>query len=396
MGTIDNTIKVCSRCVMDTSDLHITFDTNGICNHCYEYDKVVKPYKLSNKQREGKLHVLIDNIKKAGKGRKFDCIIGLSGGADSSYVAYLAYKLGLKGLIVHFDNGWDSELAIKNIENIVNKTGFEYFNYIVDWEEFKSIQRAYFKASVVDVEVPTDMAISSLIPQIALKYDVKYILSGANVENEFTMGTNWNFSKSDRSNLISICKSNGAKELKTFPYYTPFQQFLVKIKNIKTVNILAYDKCDYTLIKQRLREEFEWKDYPVKHGESIFTKFYQSYYLPKKFGIDKRKAHLSDQINSGFIDREKAMEILKTSVYNSVDEEVRELNYVTKKLGFDKKEFDEIMSSPICQHSSFSINQEYGDSVDKVFLKILKIKIVITTLRKMYRVYDYFINSLRS
>lgn len=392
MAKIIKFTNVCKRCVMDDSDELISFDENGVCNHCNEYDRVVKPYLLSKAKRTEKLEQIISKIKQEGKNRKYDCLIGLSGGVDSSYVVYLAKKYNLRSLVVHFDNGWDSELAIKNIENIISNTGFDYYNYLVNWEEFKGIQCAYFKASVVDVEVPTDMAISSLIPQIALKYNIKYILSGANVETEFTMGANWNYSKSDRSNLLGICLEGGIKEFKTFPYYSPYQQFISKVKNVKVINILAYDECNYELIKKKLANEFGWTDYGVKHGESIFTKFYQSYYLPKKFGIDKRKAHFSDQINSGFIDRERALEILNSNIYSSIDEETREYNYVIKKLGFSGEEFSNIMNAPIRPHSNYPVEQPYGNWTDRLFLKVYGFQFFTTILRKTYRVYENLVH----
>ena len=383
----ENMYRICSRCVMDTTSLGITFDQEGVCSHCRKFDLEVRPQILTAEQKEIGLAKLIEGIRTAGKGRKYDCLIGLSGGMDSSYVVYLAKKYELRAIIAHFDNGWDSELAVKNIENIIKKTGFDYYNYIVDWNEFRDLQRAYFKASVVDVEVPTDMGIFSLIPKLAIRFGVKYILFGANIETESTMGADWNFpGKMDRSNLEDIYKKFGEKQLRTFPYFSPIEQFLYRYKDIKKVNVLLYDECDYRKIKEMLVKEFEWRDYGVKHGESTFTRYYQSSYLVDKFFFDKRRAHFSDQINSGHFDRKHALELLKFPVYKNKEEEMQEKRYVCNKLGFSENEFDEIIRSPSRSHFDFRVNGYYGNWFDQMVLAFLNCTMVTRRmLGKVYR-----------
>jgi N-acetyl sugar amidotransferase len=356
---------------MDTTSVGIQFDSSGVCSHCQRFDSYVRPQLLNSQQKTEGLKALLDDVKLAGKGLKYDCLIGLSGGVDSSYVVYLAKKHGLRPIIVHFDNGWDSELAVRNIESIIKNTGFDYYNYIVDWEEFRDIQRAYFKASVVDVEVPTDMGIQSLIPRLAIKFNVPFVLFGENIETESTMGYGWNFDKMDRSNFEDIYKKYGGRPLKTFPYLSPLLRLRFKFKKIKLVNILAFDECNYFKIKELLNREFGWRDYGVKHGESVFTKFYQSYYLLKKFGFDKRRAHLCDQINSGHIQRQQALAVLDKPVYLSLEDEKNELEYVINKLGFSEKEFSEILNLPCRTHSEFKIGKMYGSFIDKVFLILI-------------------------
>jgi aminotransferase len=378
--------RICTRCVMDTSDKYISFDEYGVCNHCYEYDKIVKPYILSNEEKKERLDKLILEIKKEGKGKKYDCIAGLSGGMDSSYVIYVARKYNLRTLIVHFDNGWDSELAIKNIDNIINKTGFDYYNYVVNWEEFKDLQLSYFKSSVVDVEIPTDMGIFSLVPKVALRYNIKFILYGTNIETEFTMGKGWNYTKMDRSNLNAIQKKFGTKKLRSFPYYRPLEQLRFKVKGFQQINVLEFEECNYNIIKDIITHEFGWREYPVKHGESVFTKFYQSYYLPKKFGFDKRRAHLADQINSGHITRERALEILNMPVYSSPEEENREYDYVIKKLGLSNKDFQSFMKAPIKSHFDYPHNEHYGNIFDRIILKISGVKLITSALIRLYRI----------
>ena len=372
--------QICVRCVMDTTDKHIIIDENGICNHCYNYDKNVTPKLLKKSEKIILLEEIIAKIKSDGVGKKYDCVVGLSGGMDSSYVMYVVKKYGLRTLIVHFDNGWDSELAIKNIENIIDKTGFDYYNHVVDWEEFKDLQLSYLKASVVDIEIPTDMGIFSLIPKIALKNDVKYILSGSNIETEVTMGKEWNYKKLDRSNLEAIHKKFGNKPLKTFPYLSPLQRlYIFAYKKIKNINILEYEECNYKIIKDILSKEFGWKDYGVKHGESIFTKFYQSYILPNKFGFDKRRAQLSDLINSKQITRKEAIIQLSKPVYLTPDDELREYEYFINKIGLSTSQFDSIMATPIKSHYDYPFNQPDGPLLDRFFVKILMF------LRPFYR-----------
>jgi N-acetyl sugar amidotransferase len=368
---------------MDTSDKDIFFDKDGICNHCYRYDQIVRPLILKPEEKAKKLELIIDEIKTAGKGRRYDCIIGISGGLDSSYVAYLAWKHGLRAILVHFDNGWDSELAVKNIENIVTKTGFDYFNYIVDWEEFRDLQLAYFKASVVDVEVPTDQGICNLIPKLVCKFGVKYNLFGINYETESTMGKSWNFPfKMDRGNLEAIHKKFGTRPLKTFPYLSPWEEFLYQRKKVNFVNILQYAECDYGFIRDKLSNQFGWKDYGVKHGESIFTKFYQSYYLPKKFGFDKRRAHLSDQINSGHITREYALHQLSLPVYKDKLEEQNEVIYVANKFSMTFEEIIGFVNAPNVPQEDYGVNMAYGSYWDKIIKRFI---IGVRNLRQKFR-----------
>jgi len=350
---------ICNRCVMDTSDQHIEFDEYGICNHCRYYDEKIAPALLTSEEKRRQLSKVVARIKKVGAKKKYDCIAGLSGGKDSSYVCYLAQKYDLRALIVHFDNGWDSELAIRNIENIVTTTGFDYYNYIVDWDEFRDLQLAYFKASVVDIEAPTDLGIFSLLPKIASQMGVHYILMGQNPETESIMGADWNFPyKNYRANLLAIHSKYGELKLRTFPMLTPLEKRLHKdIKKIDSVNILNYEECNYKIIEKTLKEKFDWKDYEVKHGESIFTRFYQSYVLPKKFGFDKRRAHFSSLICSGQMLRSRALEEIQKNTYTATAL-LEEKEYIISKWQLDEKEFERIMELPPVSHYSYPIKGE--------------------------------------
>lgn len=347
--------RICTRCVMDTTDPDIKFDENGVCNHCRTYDKMIREKVLSILERKIELEKIMIKIKEEGKDKKYDCIMGLSGGVDSSYVAYLAYKYNLKPLAIHIDNGWNSDIAEKNIKNIVGKLGFDLFTYKVDWEEFKDLQRSYFEASVVDIEVLTDNAIINFLYKNALKKGIKYQLTGYNRATELIMPKSWNYAKMDVRNIKAIQKKFGTKQIKNTSFINTFQYLWNKkiTKKVKEVNILDYIDYNKSKAKDILKKELSWKDYGAKHFESIFTRFYQAYILPKKFGIDKRRAHLSDLICSGQISREEAIDELKRDSYPSQLLE-KDKEYVLNKLGFSKDVFEKIMSEKPKSHLDYT------------------------------------------
>lgn len=346
--------QMCTRCVMDTTDPEIKFDENGVCNHCKRYDQIVKKMILSDKKKETKLKEIIKKIKEDGKNKKYDCIIGVSGGVDSTYIAYKVKELGLRPLAVHLDNGWNSELAVGNIEKILDKLGIDLSTHVVNWEEFKDLQLAYFKASVVDIEVVTDHAIIAIMYHVANQQGVKYILTGINLVTEAILPRSWVYVKKDLRNLMAIHKMFGKEKLKTYPrmglllelYYRIFR----RMRSVSLLNYLNYNKDE---AKKILQGKLDWEDYGGKHHESIFTKFYQAYILPTKFNIDKRRAHLSNLVCSGQISREKALEELKKPLYDE-EELKKDKEYVLKKFGLTEKEFEDLMKLPIKKH------QEYG------------------------------------
>lgn len=334
---------------MDTTDPEIEFDDRGVCNHCRRCDEVLRKKALGEKR----LRELVEKIIKEGEGKKYDCVMGVSGGVDSSYVAYMAKKLGLRPLAVHLDNGWDAELAVDNIEKILKKLDIDLYTHVIDWEEFKDLQLSYIKASVVDIEVATDHAIFALLYEVAEKQGVKYILSGSNVATEAIMPSSWAYKKTDLRNLKSIHGKWGEKKLETYPKIGLFQWLYYRlVKGIRYVPFLNYMEYNKAEAKRVLQEELGWKDYGGKHHESVFTKFYQSYILPEKFGIDKRKAHLSTLICSGQISREEALAELEKPLYDREELE-RDRKYVLKKLGLAEKEFEDIMQAPIKKHEDY-------------------------------------------
>lgn len=344
----------CTKTVMDNiADPNISFDDNGVCNYYYEYFKKEQQHVKKGEEGATFFEKKINEIKQAGKNKSYDCILGLSGGVDSSYLAYLAKKEGLHPLVVHFDNGWNSELAVKNIENIVTTLGFDLYTYVINWEEFKDLQLAYLKASVIDIEVITDHAIAATLYQLAAKHKINYFLSGYNIVTEAILPKAWVFNKQDAENIKDIHKHYGTVPLKTFPMLTMAKKrYYSMLMNVESVTLLNYIDYNKTKVKELLQKELNWKDYGGKHYESVWTRFYQGYILPEKFKVDKRKAHLSTLICSGQITKEEALEELKRPIYNAHQLE-DDKEFVLKKLGLSENQFKELMALSPQPHTKF-------------------------------------------
>lgn len=344
----------CAISVMDTiADPAITFDEKGISNYYYEFKNAKEQNVFNGEQGKKKLEEIVNQIKSSGKNKKYDCITGVSGGVDSTYVALKAKELGLRPLIVHFDNGWNSETANKNIENIIQNTGFDLYTLVVDWNEFRDLQRAYFKANVVDIEALTDHAIICTLYKLAIEHNIEFILSGANIVTEQILPRHWIWGKTDGRNIQSIHQKYGEVKLKTFPTYSAFQfELFKKRKGLQSIPILDYMEYNKAQAKIEIQEKLQWKDYGGKHFESVFTRFYQGYILPVKFGIDKRKAHLSTLVFDGQVTKEDALKQLKLPIY---DQNIMSEDYefVRKKLGFSEEEFVNYFNAPRVEHSSF-------------------------------------------
>ena len=354
--------KECTNCIMDSGDdPEITFNKNGICNHCTEFKKEWEKYPIGTAKRLAELENKIEEIKRNGKGKKYDCLIGLSGGVDSTYVALLVKKYGLRPLVVHLDNGWNSEIAVQNIHNIISKLGFDLYTIVINWEEFKDLQLSFLKASVVDLELTSDHAIFSTMFNLAHKYKVDYIISGFNLATEGILPAAWRWDKMDWLNIKDIHKKFGKKKLKTFPHLDFYKKFYYEFfKKIKTIQILNYIDYDKDKVKIEIAEKLNWKDYGGKHFESIITRFYQGYILPEKFGIDKRKAHLASMIAMGTISKEQALNELKKPIYEE-SQYKSDREFVLKKFGLSDAEFDKIMKLPIKLHTDYKNyrNREY-------------------------------------
>jgi len=350
---MDAGYRICTRCIMDTTDPHIEFDTEGLCNHCRAYEKLAAERLRSGESQRRRLHGLVSAIKEKGRGRKYDCLIGLSGGTDSSFVAYKAAELGLRPLAVHVDNGWNTEISVKNVEKIVQKLGYDFYTYTVDWEEFRDLQLAFFKASVVDIEMVTDHAISAVLYEVAKEKGIKYILVGGNIATEGVMPKSWRFRKSDAANIEGIYGRFGTGRLETFPLNYLHKQLgyrlVYRIKRIRLLDYVDYKKQE---AMNTLQEYLGWEYYGGKHYESTFTKFYQAYILPTKFNIDKRRAHLSTLICSGQMSREEALEEMEKELYPE-EELVWDKDHVLGKLGLSADEFEAIMRLPVKSHLDF-------------------------------------------
>ena len=350
----DAEYRQCTLTVMDNiADPDITFDSNGICNYYFEYKEAEKNEVFQGDEGKKRLNVYVDKIKKSGNGKKYDCLIGVSGGVDSTYVAWLVKDLGLRPLAVHLDNGWNSELAVKNIESLTQKLGIDLFTLVINWKEFRDIQLSYLKASVVDIEVVSDHAIFASMYKLAKEKKIGYIISGTNNVTEYIMPSSWLYKKMDFANLKDIHKKYGTIRINSYPYLD-FKKYIyyssvLKLIPVSILNFIPYNK---KRIKEFISQELNWRDYGGKHYESIFTKFYQAYILPEKFHIDKRKAHLSTLICSGQISKKEALEELQLPLYDEKDLEI-DKEYVIKKLGIDKKQFNEIMHTPIRKHEEF-------------------------------------------
>jgi len=377
---MDNKYQQCTKTVMDNiADPFITFDKDGVCNYYHEYFELEKKFVIQGQEGLNLLDKKIEEIKEAGKNKEYDCVIGLSGGVDSSYLAYFAKKNNLKPLIVHFDNGWNSELAVKNIESIISKLGFDLYTYVIDWEEFKDVQLSYLIASVIDIEAITDHAITAVLYKLAKKHNLKYSLNGYNIVTEGILPRAWVFDKLDSTNLRSIHGTYGKVKLKTFPLYDfwkkRYYRMALSIESVRPLNYIDYNKDK---IKQILIDKLDWKDYGGKHYESVWTRFYQGHILPNKFKVDKRKAHLSTLICSGQMTKEEAIEELKTPIYDAKQLEI-DKEFVLKKLGLSKVEFKRIMDLPVRSHTDFET--EAGSYFDKY--PILKpIQRIYKTIKK--------------
>lgn len=362
--------QICSRCVMDSSDIEITFDGQGNCNHCNEFFEKRIFYKYQGEKTDIEFLKLIEKIKKAGKGKEYDCIIGISGGVDSSYAVLIAKKVGLRVLGVHMDNGWNSEEAVLNIKSIADKLKIDYESFVLDWNEIKDLQLSFLKASVPEAETPTDMAIAGSLHRIASKYGVKYIISGGNFVTEGILPRTWHYNSKDMKYLNFIHRNFGKVKLKKFPTFGFLRESYYKLfKGIKMVYLLNYIDYSKDNSMEILKEDLDWRNYGGKHYESKYTGFIQSYYLFKKFGIDYRRATFSSQICTGDIAREDAIMQLKNLPFKD-EKVIEEKKYIAKKLGISVEEFEEIINLPPKWYFNYPNNQKLLKFIYNLYRKL--------------------------
>lgn len=372
--------QVCSRCLMDTTAEDIFFDKDGICNYCTNFlkrqNKTVKDKK--------KLDELILKIKNDGKNKEYDCIVGVSGGVDSSFSLIKACELGLRPLAVHLDNGWNSELAQNNISNLVRTCGVDLYTHVINWKEYRNLQKAFFMSNVLDVELLMDNAMLAVNYQQANKYGLKYILSGTNTSTEgFKIPGNWSWFKFDAKNIKSIGKKFQSQKLDTFPSFGTFDfiyyELIKKIEWVLFPDYLNFVKKDAI---EELKNKTFYKPYPYKHYESIFTRFYQAYILPKKFGIDKRKLHLSNLIVSDQMSRSEAIRILQQPTYPSAEDEKKDKKYFLKKMKWSDQDLLNYISAPEISHLKYGSEKKLWENLKKIYQSSNILKFMIKNINK--------------
>jgi N-acetyl sugar amidotransferase len=361
--------QVCSRCVMDTTAKDIVFDDMGVCNYCRTFEKRLEDASAKVQDLQAHRDEFIAKVKADGKGKEYDCIIGVSGGVDSSYALYLAVKHGLRPLAVHLDNGWNSELASNNIANLITTLGVDLYTHVIDWEENRDLQCSFFKANVVDIELLMDNAMLALNYQQAAKYGLKYLLFGYNMATEgMRIPLGWNHFKLDVRNIKRIHKRYGTVPIKTHPLFSVMDwvkyNYLRGIKNIAFLDYFPYNKAKAL---ELLQKDYEYKPYPYKHYESVFTRFYQGYILPRKFGYDKRRVHLSTLIVSGQMTWDEAMKLLEGSPYPDPKQEEQDRLFVIKKLGFTEENFNQYMNMAEVPHQDYGSEKFLLDALVKAY-----------------------------
>lgn len=362
---------------MDTTDQEIQFDDTGVCNHCLYFDDVLSKKWYPNANGSRMLDEIILQIQSDGKNKKYDCVIGLSGGVDSSYLAYILkvrYPT-LRILAIHIDGGWNSELAVHNIENIVKRLDIDLYTGVIPWDEMQDLQLAYFKSQLANQDVPQDHAFFATLYEVALKNDIKYFLSGGNLATESILPSFWGYDAMDSKQLKAIHKKFGTKRLKKYVTVSFFKRkvyypYFLKFKVIRPLDYLPYNKDKS---KEIIKQELDWRDYGGKHHESKFTKFFQAYWLPQKFGFDKRKAHLSSLIVSGQLNREDALLELNKPLYEE-KELFDDKEYLAKKLGITMEEFDSIMNQPNKKFTDYPSNFHKERLFKKIIQKLSLIK----------------------
>lgn len=370
----------CTRTIMDTTDPDIVFDPAGVCNYALTYDEFMG--KVVDKALSGQslpeLEAMVAEIKRAGEGKPYDCIVGVSGGVDSTFLLLKAVDLGLRPLAVHFDSGWNSELAVGNIHNLIEATGVDLYTHVVDWREMKDLQLSFFKASVANCDIPTDHAFGWVAYEQAKKYGVKYILSGSNYASESILPSSWGYTADDAKHLKAIQRRFGTVRLKTYPVMGQFKRtiwypIVRRIQTVRPLNLMPYV---YANAKREITERAGWRDYGGKHYESVFTRYFQGYYLPHKFGYDKRLAHYSSLIVSHQLTRDEALGLMETENYPD-DLRRQDHEFIAKKLGVTTSELEDIFARPPKDYSDYPNSERSWNAV------LATARLAVTTLKRL-------------
>lgn len=363
--------QICSNCVMDTSDSKIMFDEKGVCDHCRDFHENVMPNWHTDEIGRKQLETYVAKIKKEGEGKDFDCILGMSGGVDSSYLLHLAVtELGLRPLVFHVDGGWNSELAVNNIQVMIDKLGLDLYTEVINWEEMKDFQLAFFKSGVPHIDIPQDHAFIATLYEFAHKYNIKYILNGGNISTECVRNPmEFLYYGTDMAQIRDIKKQFGTIEMKTYPFspilkHKFYLRYIKGVKVIKPLNHMPYVKEDALKL---LSETYGWTPYPQKHFESRFTKFFEAYWLPVRFGFDTRRVQYSSLILTGQMKREDALEKMKKPAYNPETIE-DEFKYIATKLGISVEQLQGYLNAP----KKFYWDYRNQQSMFKTGAKVLK------------------------
>lgn len=363
--------QICSNCVMDTSDSRIKFDPNGVCDHCNDFKNNIKPHWHTDEIGRNQLQRIVEKIKNEGKGKDFDCILGLSGGVDSSYMLHIAVKeFGLRPLVFHVDGGWNSELAVHNIQMLVEKLGLDLYTEVINWEEMRDFQLAFFKSGVPHIDIPQDHAFIATLYNFAYKYKIKYILNGGNISTECVRNPmEFLYYGTDMAQIRDIRRKFGTSKMETYPFSSVLRHkfYLRYIKGITVVKALNYRPYIKNEALNLLEKEYGWKPYPQKHFESRFTKFYESYWLPERFGFDTRRVQFSSLILTQQMTREEALQKLKTPAYNPETIE-DEFNYIATKLGITTDE----LRSYFTMEKKFYWDYNNQENIFKIGARLLK------------------------
>lgn len=364
-----NEYRICKNCIMDTSDKTILFDEQGVCNYCKRAKQLIKEEGYRGEISDKHLQEMICKIKEHQKKREYDCVIGVSGGVDSAYLLYKAHEWGLRILAVHVDAGWNSKIAVDNIYKLCNKLEIDLKTVVIDWEMMKEIQRAYMFSGLPNLDVPQDHVFFAALYDFAFKYKIRYVLTGGNVATESILPAYLVYSAMDFRCLKDVYKKNGrGKKIRNFPClpYLKKRKYMKRLEIFRPLNDIPYSKKE---AMKTLEKEFDWVYYGGKHWESRFTKFMQTYYLPKKFGFNKSRAHLSNLIVNGEITREEALEQLANEKIAYSEEEIEtDRKYILKKLDISEKEWIEIMRAPIKTEDDYKNDKKRA----AMFLKIKK------------------------
>lgn len=368
--------QICSNCVMDTSDSQIVFDAAGVCDHCLGFKRDVLPNWYPDEKGAAMFREMVGRIKASGNGKPFDCILGMSGGLDSSYLLHLAVsEFGLRPLVFHVDGGWNTDLAVNNIQVLVDKLGLDLFTEVINWEEMRDFQLAFFKAGVPHLDIPQDHAFVATMYHFANKHGIKYIVNGGNYATECVRNPlEWLYYGTDMAQLDDIHHRFGTVPLRTYPFssvlfHKVYLRYLRGVKVVKPLNFLSYTKENASRV---LAGKYGWRPYPQKHFESRFTRFYEGYWLPTRFGYDTRRVQYSSLILTGQMTRDEALERLKKPAYDpaTIDED---FEYIATKLGIGVSELRHYHEMPLKTYRDYK-NREWMFDLGAKILKALGIE----------------------